>query len=145
MNALCSEGRGTLFEGCFGVDQFADLGGALLLVLVLIVLPIALLIALALVRLFRARVKQSMRATAGEAVNPDTYQRPPNGPPGALEVAVLRVTRENSRAARSTPLVSRLRGALEGWHSCTAGQPVSNRPCSRRCWSPRFRSHRRRM
>ena len=114
MNALCSEGRGTLFEGCFGVDQFADLGVALLLVLVLIVLPIALLIALALVRLFRARVKQSMRATAGEAVNPETYQRPPNGPPGELEVAVLRVTRENSRAARSTPLVSRLRARARG-------------------------------
>ena len=89
-------------------------GRALLLVLVLIVLPIALLIALALVRLFRARVKQSMRATAGEAVNPDTYQRPPDGPPGALEVAVLRVTRENSRAARSTPLVSRLRARARG-------------------------------
>jgi hypothetical protein len=114
MNALCSEGRGTLFEGCFGVDQFADLGAALLLVLVLIVLPIALLIALALVRLFRARVKQSMRATAGEAVNPETYQRPPDGPPGELGVAVLRVTRDNSRAARSTPLVSRLRARARG-------------------------------
>jgi hypothetical protein len=109
MNALCSEGRGTLFEGCFGVDQFADLGVALLLVLVLIVLPIALLIALALVRLFRARVKQSMRASEGEAVNPETYQRTPNGPPGELKVAVLRVTGENSRAARSTSLVSQLR------------------------------------
>ena len=109
MNALCSEGRGTLFEGCYGVDQFADLGVALLLALVLVALPIALLIALALVRLFRARVKQSMRASEGEAVNPETHQRTPDGPPGELEVAVLRVTGDDSRAARSTPLVSQLR------------------------------------
>lgn len=108
MNTLCSKGRGTLFEGCFGFHQFAELGVALLFWIVLIVLPLTIVIALALVRLFRARVKRSMRATVGASVNPETYQPAPSGPRGELKIAVIGVTRERNHGARPTPLLAQL-------------------------------------
>jgi hypothetical protein len=114
MNALCSDGQATVLEGCSGFAQIAELALALLSALVLIALPVTLLCTLGLVGLFRVRVKQSMRASEGTSVNHDTYQRTPNGPPGDLEVAVLRVSGEQAHAARSTPLLDRLRRRARG-------------------------------
>jgi hypothetical protein len=119
---LCSEGKGTLFEGCFGFGQFAELGFALLFGLVLIVLPITLLIALALVRLFRARVRQSMRATGSASLNVETTWTP-SGSPGELKIDVRRVIREPSDLVPSSPFSQLRRYARDvavtyGWAAC---------------------------
>jgi hypothetical protein len=47
-----------------------ELGFALLLVIAVIAVPLAILITLVLIRLFRRRVAQSMRATAGTPAEP---------------------------------------------------------------------------
>jgi hypothetical protein len=114
MNALCSGTQATVLEGCFGVAQIAELAVAILFGLTLIVLPITLLITLGLVGLFRARVKRSMRAGEGASVNSGMNQRTPNGPPGKLNVAVLRIGEERGRAARATPLLAQLRQHARG-------------------------------
>jgi hypothetical protein len=123
MNELCSDGRGTLVEGCVGLGQFAELGIALLFWLVLVVLPITFLISLAFVRLFRVRVKQSMRATESASPNVER-QWTPSGPPGELTIDVLRGVGHRSDAARSIPLLTELRrhardvALTYGWAAC---------------------------
>jgi hypothetical protein len=52
----------------FGPDQILVLGFALLALIALIALPLAILVALALMRRFRGRVARSMRAAAGAPV-----------------------------------------------------------------------------
>jgi hypothetical protein len=123
VSELCSEGQGTLFEGCFGFGQFAELGFALLFGLVLIVLPITFLIALALVRLFRARVRQSMRATESASPTVETMWTP-SGSPGDLEIDVLPVIGEPSDLVRFTSPFSQVRryardvALTYGWAAC---------------------------
>ena len=68
-----------------------------------------LVIALALVRLFRQRVKQSMRLKKRLPAYQETSQRAVAGPPGTLTIAVVDATTERSHAARSAPLLRQLR------------------------------------
>jgi len=114
MNALCSGGQGTPFEGCFGFSQFAELGAALLFGLVLVVLPVAFLIAVTLVRLFRSRVEKSMRATEGASVDRESHFSTSTGPLGSLTISVLDVRGERSDAVRSAPVLGDVRRHARG-------------------------------
>ena len=60
----------------FLMSIYLELGFALLLVIALIAVPLAILITLVLIRLFRRRVAQSMRATAGTPAEPEIRQPP---------------------------------------------------------------------
>src|SRR5262245_30222874 len=80
--------------------QFSELAIALVFLVVLIALPVALLVALALVRRFRIRVRDSMRSTAGGSVDRNEHQLAPHDPHGRLEIEVVTVTEQRRRAAR---------------------------------------------
>ena len=86
-----------------------ELGFALLFVIALIAVPLAILITLVLIRLFRRRVAQSMRATAGTPSEPEIRQPPTTGPPGELAIQRIDATGTRTEAARAIPLLGKTR------------------------------------
>jgi len=88
---------------------YSDLGFALLLVSALIAVPLAIVITLVLIRLFRRRVAQSMRATAGTPVEPEILQSLAAGPPGELALEQIDATGTRSETATATPLLGKMR------------------------------------
>jgi hypothetical protein len=88
---------------------YLELGFALLLVIALIAVPLAILITLILIRLFRRRVAQSMRATAGTPAEPEIRQPPPVGPPGELALERIDATGTRTETAHAIPLLGKMR------------------------------------
>src|SRR5436190_6011166 len=93
----------------FLISIYLELGFALLLVIALIAVPLAILITLVLIRLFRRRVAQSMRATAGTPVEPEIRQSPAAGPPGKLALERIDATGTRTEAAHAMPLLGNMR------------------------------------
>jgi hypothetical protein len=88
---------------------YLELGFALLLVIALIAVPLAILITLVLIRLFRRRVAQSMRATAGTPAEPEIRQPPAAGPPGELALERIDATGTRTETAHAIPLLGKIR------------------------------------
>jgi hypothetical protein len=89
----------------FGPDQILVLGFALLALIALIALPLAILVALALMRRFRGRVARSMRAAAGAPVPHKPDRSPVGRPLGELVIERIEATRQRADAARAVPLL----------------------------------------
>src|SRR5215471_16937176 len=99
-------GGRTLWSSLMSI--YSDLGFALLLVSALIAVPLAIVITLVLIRLFRRRVAQSMRATAGTPVEPEIRQSLAAGPPGELALEQIDATGTRSETATATPLLGKM-------------------------------------
>jgi hypothetical protein len=85
------------------------LGSALLLVVTVIAVPLAIVITLVLIRLFRRQVAQSMRATAGTPAEQEIRQSPATGPPGDLALERIDATGTRTEAVRAIPLLGKTR------------------------------------
>ena len=92
-----------------GFELLVGLLFALALAIALVALPCAIVITLALNRLFRSRVGRSMRATGGAAVYPERHQPSSHGPPGELEIQPTATTPERAKAVRAVPLLAEVR------------------------------------
>jgi hypothetical protein len=75
----------------------------------LIALPVAIIITLALIRLFRSRVGRFMRATGGDVAHPESHQPLLSGPQGTLEIEPTAASPGRSAAARAVPLLAEAR------------------------------------
>ena len=95
--------------GFLDIDLYLKLGFALFLVIALISVPLAILITLVLIRLFRRRVAQSMRATASTPAEPEIRQPPPAGPPGELALERIDATGTRTETAHAMPLLGKMR------------------------------------
>jgi hypothetical protein len=82
---------------------------AVAVAIALIALPCAIVITLALNRMFRSWVGRSMRATGGAAVHPELHQPLPHGPQGTLEIEPTAAPPERAKAARAAPLLAEAR------------------------------------
>src|SRR5438034_8912049 len=91
------------------ISIYLELGFALLLVIALIAVPLAILITLVLIRLFRRRVAQSMRATAGTPAEPEIRQPPAAWPPGELALERIDATGTRTETAHAMLLLGKMR------------------------------------
>jgi hypothetical protein len=91
------------------IDLYLELGFALLLVSALIAVPLAILITLVLICLFRHRVAQSMRATVGTPAEPEIRQPPAAGPPGELALERIDAAGARTETAYAMPLLGKMR------------------------------------
>src|SRR5262249_32794900 len=88
---------------------YLELGFQLVLVISLVAVPLAILITLVLIRLFRRRVAQSMRATAGTPAELEIRQPPAAGPPGQLALERIDATGMRTETAHAMPLLGKMR------------------------------------
>ena len=101
-----------------------ELGFALLLAIALIAVPLAILITLVLIRLFRGRVAQSMRATAGTPAELEIRQPPTAGPPGELALERIDATGTRIERTHATPLLGKMRRRARELAAIYAGAAV---------------------
>jgi hypothetical protein len=91
------------------IDLYLELGFALLLISALIAVPLAIFITLVLICLFRHRVAQSMRATAGTPAELEIRQPPAAGPPGELALERIDAAGTRTETAHAMPLLGKMR------------------------------------
>jgi hypothetical protein len=91
-----------------GPEIAALVASTLMLSIALVALPLATLLALALIGWFRARVARSMRSTATTLPLPAARARC-GGPSGALAIERIQPAKARADAARALPLVARAR------------------------------------
>jgi hypothetical protein len=91
------------------ISTYMELGIALLLFSALIAVPLAILITLVLIRLFRRRVEQSMRATAGTPAEQEIHEPLGAGPPGELVLERIDATGTRTDTAHTMPLLGKVR------------------------------------
>ena len=91
------------------VDDLFILGFALLSVICLVALPLAILVAVTLLRRFRGRVARSMRIAAGVPALPQSNQSPIGRPTGELTIELIEATRQRANEARAVPLLATIR------------------------------------
>src|SRR5262245_7019105 len=91
------------------ISIYPKFGVALLAVIALIAVPLAILITLVLIRRFRRRVAQSMRATAGTPAESEIRQPPAARPPGELTLERIDATGMRTETAYAMPLLGKMR------------------------------------
>ena len=90
-------------------DAVAQLPFAILMGVAVAALPIAVAVTLAIIHLFRSRVKRSMAARGGTASPADPHPAPGDEVRQAAELQPIEPTRERAKAARALPLMAELR------------------------------------
>jgi len=106
-----------------GFTELVYMGFGLVAIVALLALPVALVITLALIRLFRKSVGHSMQATAGASAKYEFQESlaATGVAQGGLEIKAIVATRERARAARTTPLIAQARRREWGLAAVYAG------------------------
>jgi hypothetical protein len=106
-----------------GFTELAYMGFELVAIVALLALPVAFVITLALIRLFRKSVGHSMQATAGASTKSQFQEclAATSVTQGGLEIKAIVATRERARAARTAPLVAQARRREWGLAAVYAG------------------------
>ena len=103
------------------ISIYPKLGFALLVVIALIAVPFAIVITLVLTGLFRRRVAQSMRATAGAPVESEIRQPLADGLQGEVTLERIDATAMRTETPQGMPILSKTRRRARHLAAISAG------------------------